>query len=86
MTVEGLDRLIYLITYNYLSSHCIRILADCPRNLPRGALKWNYDYYKEESRGAFKSNEPIPVTHCMDILRQQLTCATDVGVLGHVWW
>jgi hypothetical protein len=26
------------------------------------------------------------VTHCMDILRQQLMCVTDIGVLGQVWY
>jgi len=24
--------------------------------------------------------------HCLDILRQQLMCAVDTGVLGQVWW
>ena len=25
------------------------------------------------------------VAHCLDILRQQLMCTTDVGVFGQVW-
>jgi len=24
--------------------------------------------------------------HCLDILRQQLMCTVDIGVLGQVWW
>ncbi len=24
--------------------------------------------------------------HCLDILRQQLMCTVDVGLLGQVWW
>jgi hypothetical protein len=24
--------------------------------------------------------------HCLDILRQQLMCIVDIGVLGQVWW
>ncbi|RMZ74940.1 hypothetical protein DV737_g5605, partial [Chaetothyriales sp. CBS 132003] len=26
------------------------------------------------------------VSHCLDIIRQQLMCTVDVGVLGQVWW
>lgn len=28
----------------------------------------------------------IPLAHCLDILRQQLMCTVDIGVLGQVWW
>jgi hypothetical protein len=28
----------------------------------------------------------ISIAHCLDILRQQLMCTVDVGVLGQVWW
>lgn len=24
--------------------------------------------------------------HCLDIVRQQLMCTVDIGVLGQVWW
>jgi len=24
--------------------------------------------------------------HCLDILRQQLMCTVDIGVLGQIWW
>jgi hypothetical protein len=27
-----------------------------------------------------------PAAHCLDILRQQLMCTVDIGVLGKVWW
>jgi hypothetical protein len=27
-----------------------------------------------------------PSAHCLDILRQQLMCTVDVGVLGQVWY
>ena len=63
--------------------------ANRPKNLLRKAFKWNYDYYSEQGKGAFKDGEDIVrihVTHCLDILRQQLMCVTDVGVLGQVWW
>ena len=26
------------------------------------------------------------VSHCLDILRQQLMCQPDTGMLGQVWW
>jgi hypothetical protein len=33
-------------------------------------------------------NTPLipPPAHCLDILRQQLMCTVDVGVLGQVWY
>ena len=53
------------------------------------SLSWNFDYYKAKGHGAF-SNEmyilKLHVTHCLDILRQQLMCVADVGVLGQVWY
>ncbi|CAG8978654.1 hypothetical protein HYALB_00011750 [Hymenoscyphus albidus] len=53
------------------------------------SLYYNYEYYQELGEGAFKNEEPIlrlHVSHCLDILRQQLMCTVDVGVLGRVWW
>jgi hypothetical protein len=38
--------------------------------------------------GPFANEEPIVkvhITHCLDILRQQLMCTVDTGVLGQVW-
>jgi hypothetical protein len=26
------------------------------------------------------------LAHCLDIIRQQLMCTVDTGVLGQVWW
>lgn len=59
------------------------------KNLMRKALWWNYEYYHERKEGAFVNNDYVihyHVTHCMDILRQQLMCTLDVGVLGQVWF
>ena len=28
----------------------------------------------------------VAAAHCLDVLRQQLMCTVDVGVLGQVWW
>jgi hypothetical protein len=55
----------------------------------RKALWWNYEYYREQKEGAFVNSEYVVryhVTHCMDVLRQQLMCVTDIGVLGQVWY
>jgi len=68
--VEGLHHL-----------HCL--------NLLRKALYYNYDYYHKLGDGAFKNEDHIVryhVTHCLDILRQQLMCTVDVGMLGQIWW
>ncbi|RMZ92008.1 hypothetical protein DV736_g730, partial [Chaetothyriales sp. CBS 134916] len=68
--VEGLHHL-----------HCL--------NLLRQALYLNYDYYHAKGEGPFRNNDTIlqyHVTHCLDIIRQQLMCAVDIGVLGQVWW
>lgn len=59
------------------------------KNLLRKALWWNYEYYRDKKEGPFVNSEYIVryhVTHCMDIIRQQLMCVTDIGVLGQVWW
>jgi hypothetical protein len=68
--VEGLHHL-----------HCL--------NLLRQTLYFNYNYYKSKGEGAFKNDDNIVrfhVTHCMDIIRQQLMCMPDTGILGQVWW
>jgi len=68
--VEGLHHL-----------HCL--------NLLRKSLKYNYDYYKDLGEGAFQNEEyvvKVHVSHCLDIIRQQLMCTVDTGVLGQVWW
>ncbi|KAF1977359.1 hypothetical protein BU23DRAFT_659618, partial [Bimuria novae-zelandiae CBS 107.79] len=68
--VEGLHHL-----------HCL--------NLLRKSLAWNFDYYQAQGLGPFSNAPDIAkyhVTHCLDILRQQLMCTVDVGVLGQVWY
>jgi hypothetical protein len=55
----------------------------------RKALHWNYNYYLAEKKPPFSNSEDIVrihVTHCLDILRQQLMCVPDIGVLGQVWY
>ena len=68
--VEGLHHL-----------HCL--------NLVRQSLYFNIDYYRKQGTGAFVNAEHIVhhhVTHCLDIIRQQLMCTPDTGLLGQVWW
>ncbi|KAF2198139.1 hypothetical protein GQ43DRAFT_337235, partial [Delitschia confertaspora ATCC 74209] len=68
--VEGLHHL-----------HCL--------DLMRKALWWNYDHYHAKGEGAFINSDYVVkyhVTHCMDIIRQQLMCTLDIGVLGQVWY
>jgi len=67
--VEGLHHL-----------HCL--------NLVRKSLYYNFDYYHTLGKGAFKNDDDIlhyHVSHCLDILRQQLMCTVDIGMLGQVW-
>ncbi|KAJ0419645.1 hypothetical protein BJY00DRAFT_302040 [Aspergillus carlsbadensis] len=67
--VEGLHHL-----------HCL--------NLLRQSLYYNYDYYHAQGTGAFKNDDFIVrkhVSHCLDIIRQQLICTIDTGVLGQIW-
>ena len=68
--VEGLHHL-----------HCL--------NLVRQSTFWDIDYYRKRGEGAFSNNDQIVrlhVSHCIDILRQQLMCNADVGVFGQVWY
>ncbi|KAK3336704.1 hypothetical protein B0T19DRAFT_471738 [Cercophora scortea] len=68
--VEGLHHL-----------HCL--------NLIRKAVYFNYDYYKRLGEKEFSNDEVIlrpHITHCIDIIRQQLMCVVDVGMMGQVWW
>ncbi|TGO13874.1 hypothetical protein BTUL_0062g00480 [Botrytis tulipae] len=67
--VEGLTHL-----------HCL--------NLLRQGLWYNYDYYQKKGEGAFENDIPIlklHVSRCLDILRQQLMCTVDIGVMGKIW-
>ncbi|KAH9215776.1 hypothetical protein DL95DRAFT_388397 [Leptodontidium sp. 2 PMI_412] len=68
--VEGLHHL-----------HCL--------NLVRKSLYYNIDYYREQGKGAFVNEDNIVqfhVSHCLDIIRQQLMCTPDTGLLGQIWW
>ncbi|KAJ5135847.1 uncharacterized protein N7515_005125 [Penicillium bovifimosum] len=67
--VEGLHHL-----------HCL--------NLLRQSLYYNYDYYHAKGEGPFTNNDYIVrrhVSHCLDIIRQELMCTVDSGVLGQIW-
>lgn len=68
--VEGLHQL-----------HCL--------NLLRKSLFYNYDHYHAMHMGPFSNSDDVVryhVSHCLDIIRQQLMCTVDLGVLGQVWW
>lgn len=68
--VEGLHHL-----------HCL--------NLLRKGLYYNFGYYKDLGEGAFQNEDHIVqkhISHCVDIIRQQLMCTVDIGVLGQVWY
>lgn len=87
MNVEGLHHLHCLVRQP--SSSDGKWLMMTPQNLLRQSLWFNYDYYHGQGKGAFVNEDKIlklHVTHCLDILRQQLMCSVDTGVLGQVWW
>jgi len=68
--VEGLHHL-----------HCL--------NLLRKSSYYNFAHYHALGKGAFKNDDRVlkyHVSHCLDVLRQQLMCTIDVAVLGQVWW
>ncbi|KAJ5684647.1 uncharacterized protein N7477_000992 [Penicillium maclennaniae] len=57
-------------------------------NLLRQSLYFNYDYYHSEGKGVFANNDFIArhqIAQCVDVLRQQLMCTVDTGVVGQVW-
>ncbi|KAJ5281326.1 hypothetical protein N7478_006698 [Penicillium angulare] len=79
-TVEGLHHL------QCLSS------SDFEQNLLRQSLYYNHDYYHSQGGGTFSNNDQILryhvfvyKAHCLDVLRQQLMCTVDTGLLGQVW-
>ncbi|KAJ5243162.1 uncharacterized protein N7469_001489 [Penicillium citrinum] len=60
--------------------HCLNVL--------RQGLYYNYDYYHSQGHGVFSTNDYIArrqVSYCLDVLRQQLMCTVDTGVVGQVW-
>ncbi|MCJ1313511.1 hypothetical protein MMC25_007190 [Agyrium rufum] len=57
-------------------------------NMIRQTLPWNVDYYRDRGAGVYENSEPIVelhVVHCLDIIRQQLQCSSDVGMFGQRW-
>ncbi|KAJ6103028.1 hypothetical protein N7486_005455 [Penicillium sp. IBT 16267x] len=61
------------------------------QNVVRQSLYYNYDYYHSKEEGIFGNNDYIVrrqvflKAYCLDIIRQQLMCTVDTGVLGQVW-
>ncbi|KAF2767049.1 hypothetical protein EJ03DRAFT_241786, partial [Teratosphaeria nubilosa] len=57
-------------------------------NLLRKSTRFNYQYYRDLGKHEFGNNDTIlekHLTHCVDILRQQLMCTFDTSILGQ-WW
>ncbi|CAG8067396.1 unnamed protein product [Penicillium salamii] len=85
--VEGLHHLHCLVRISLLSSS---LLAPTKllKNLLRQSLYYNYDYYHAKVEGPFVNDDYIVrrhVSHCLDIIRQELMCTVDTGVLGQIW-
>ncbi|KAM3067999.1 hypothetical protein ACMFMF_009366 [Clarireedia jacksonii] len=56
-------------------------------NLLRKGLWYNYNYYAEQKQGSFADEIEIlkmHVSQCLDILRQQLMCMVDTGLVGQI--
>jgi hypothetical protein len=49
-------------------------------------VKSHVSKYNLTSRSDSRYPTNLLKAHCLDILRQQLMCTVDVGVLGQVWW
>ncbi|KAE9983569.1 hypothetical protein EG327_005449 [Venturia inaequalis] len=61
--------------------HCV--------NLVRQGLYYNIDYYRNLKQGAFVNGDKVVkkhISHCLDMLRQQIMCTADLGVVSQVWW
>ncbi|CAI7675679.1 unnamed protein product [Penicillium manginii] len=57
-------------------------------NVLRQSLYYNYSYYHSRGEGVFGNNSYIvrrQVSYCLDIIRQQLMCTVDTGVVGQIW-
>jgi len=48
-------------------------------------LRFHVSRYSQ-LRNPIKFTTNRSLAHCLDILRQQLMCTVDIGVLGQVWW
>ena len=54
----------------------------------RQTLPWNVDYYRDRGAGVYENSDQIVqlhVDHCVDVIRQQLQCTTDLGLFGQRW-
>lgn len=59
-------------------------------NMVRKSVFFNYPYYSDPDAtgrhlGADDQTVRKHVTHCLDMLRQQLQCKPDLGVFGQFW-
>lgn len=87
--VEGLHHL-----------HCLNLLRqglyfNYPYYAAKGAgafrndadiLRFHVSEYFLSLKCSIKHRLTTAIAHCLDILRQQLMCTVDIGVLGQVWW
>ncbi|KAK3936120.1 hypothetical protein QBC46DRAFT_420336 [Diplogelasinospora grovesii] len=57
-------------------------------NLVRKSIFYNYDYYQTLGEHEFSNDGDVlrwHISHCLDVIRQQLMCTVDIGALGSVW-
>ncbi|KAK4495420.1 hypothetical protein PRZ48_013751 [Zasmidium cellare] len=57
-------------------------------NMIRQTLPWNVDYYKSRKVGPWEKIDWIArahIDHCLDMVRQQIQCDSDVGMLAARW-
>jgi hypothetical protein len=60
--------------------HCLDTL--------RQGLYFNYDYYHTNRRGVWERSDAVVrkhMGHCLDLLRTQLQCTADIGLVGMLW-
>ncbi|KIM94343.1 hypothetical protein OIDMADRAFT_184418 [Oidiodendron maius Zn] len=60
--------------------HCLDTL--------RQGLYYNYNYYHENRQGVWGRSDAVVrkhMGHCLDLLRLQLQCTADIGLIGLMW-
>lgn len=60
--------------------HCLDTL--------RQGLYFNFEYYHTNRKGVWARSDAVVrkhMGHCLDLLRVQLQCTADVGLLGMLW-
>lgn len=71
----------YLVSVEALHNlHCLNVLRQT-------SYLWN-DYYRENGLGVWVNSETLVklhIGHCIDDLRQQLMCTSDLGLVPQVW-